>query len=425
MNVTFLSALFFVLLPLYSVCGDYLWQAELKKINDADYYNIVLPPQYIAKLQKNYADLRILDSSNVVVPYFIPQQNTFTLQNYYVELPIIINQNIKQNNFNSFLKWRFRNGFTRIVVENESRQVVSDLHVLLSNSDVEKVFWLSGSDDNEKWFSIKNKFSYRATYFDQTHSQIQLHGLPKTNYRYYELIVSDAFENPIEIKKIGYYGFRKIENSFAKIADSAVSFLVQDTNKSTVVSIQLSEAFEIDKIIFRIKRPRNYYRKAYLYELDSFQRKKEYIRTERIVHNFTLSSQSSNEIYLSGYKGKTIYLRVANDDNPSLKIEGVDVYTFKKYATAFLEKGSYRLFFGNSTVQKPIYDIEHFRSVIPDSVAELIPFNLRKIETQENITEDGSVFGGVLLWAVIAIVAALLLYVSKRLLSDMKSKQDI
>jgi len=423
MKMKILPTLLLFLLPLISICGDYLWQAQINKIDKADYYNIALPPHYIAKLQKNYADLRILDSSNITVPYFIPAQNTFTLQNYYTQLPIISQENVKKNNFNSFLRWKFRNGFTRIIIENTNKEVISDLDILISNTDIEKTFWLSGSNNKKEWFSIKNKFAYRATYFDETHSEIQLHNLPKTDYRYYELIVSDVFHNPIEIKKIGYYSFRKKENTFSRIADSVITLSINEGKKATSYKVQLPEEYETDKIVFNVKRPRHYYRKAYVYEIDSFLRKKEYVHSERIMYSFTLSSQSNNEIYLSGYKSKTILIRVINDDNPPLKMDGINLYTFQKYATAFLEKGSYHLFLGNDGAEKPKYDIAHFQNSVPDSIAELIPYNLRALKTKEEIKESNPIFSGILLWIIIAVVAVILLLVSFKLLGEMKTEK--
>jgi len=139
------------------------WQADIQNVTKEGYYVLALTPELCSKMKSDFSDLRIIDSTGKQIPYFIEETKHVTRENMFVNLPIESEEVITKKSYNSFWRWRWKNGLTRIVVENSQNAIIDNLSVIIKNSDAEKHLYINGSDDKKTWYTVIRSFCYSSS----------------------------------------------------------------------------------------------------------------------------------------------------------------------------------------------------------------------------------------------------------------------
>jgi hypothetical protein len=423
-----LAGLFFLVLKNPVKAQTYRWEARMAdSVLKEGFYNIVLQPEIGAKLKNDFSDIRILDSENYEVPYIQKTEEPYFTESRFKEYPIVSKEIIE-------------NCCTKLTIKNPGKKPINNICLMLKNSDAVKVARMAGSDDGINWFGVKRYEVFYNQYSASDTKVVNYINFPMTDYLYYRFEIidrgywdedrwaywyADRWSYPVNILKVGYYESNLKEGKYLNV--SAPSFEQADSNKQkrTFIKIDFDDNYSVNRIRFVLKGSRYYKRMAILAKkIKASKRSAEYFEP---IYSFELNSYSLNEFDLSNFREKECYLIIDNDDNRPLKLNAIEVWQLTHYLKTYLEKGKqYKLVYGDSLAQAPVYDLRHFVDSIPTilptlpvSTLEEKSLNTNQIK-KEQIKEARWFEDKVFIWVAIGAMALFLFFMSWKMLGEMK-----
>ena len=114
---------------------------------------------------------------------------------------------------------------------------------------------------------------------------------------------------------------------------------------------------------------------------------------------------------------------IANGDNVQLKIAELRLFADRYMIYSYLEAGkTYTLLLGDSTLQRPVYDLEHFSSQLPANMTTLTHGAITPVGTHSGSSTSGGADSKIWLWVSIIAVILLLALLTLRLVKDVGRK---
>lgn len=400
-----------ILLLSFPLCSqNYSYKATLNGDSLSGFYSILLSPEITSKLQPNFSDLRLYDSNATEIPYLLNQEKRVVEGELFVEYPII------EQTHNNKLH------YSRLVIRNSKKTAINNIVLKIKSADVRKVLKLNAGNDNKTWFVLKDEYYYNSISSSESQSEIRVLNFPLSDYEYYELLIEDFNDKPINITEAGYYKHASEEGKYTEIQN--ISYSKSDTLKETLIAIS-THGHYIDKIAFDIEAPRYYLREADLFCNRVEKNKKKIIHYQSTITSFDLISNSQNTLYLDNLKEDTIYVRIKNNDNAPLKISKIKLFELNKYLTAELTSNQeYYLLFSDKEADAANYDLKYFATTIPNNLKILSPNTPEKISSQNQIKKSNNIaIKNYWLWISITLVAILLSFMSFKMVKDANNKQ--
>lgn len=393
---------------------EFRWEARLEHPDTSGFFNIFLTAAITSKLNHNFSDIRIFDDKEREIPYLKRMDKTIRQSDKAFEYKIVEN---KHN------KWK---GYTRLVVHNPEKQNITNFSLLVQNTDIEKWIQLSGSNDMENWYIIKDDFPVHTPYTDSDTLELRILDFPISNYEYYELILYDYNNEPLKVIKAQYYDISTKDVKYIKVPDPKITQNDTLEKSKSIITIEFDETQYVDKLEFNIKGPTYYLRKAELRQKETESEKKMKLEYYDQMHkSFFLRSSKKNVIYLSTYRIKSLILTIDNKDDIPLEIKSVEAYQLQNYLTASLnEEQRYVLRFGNSVIEAPIYDLRYFVDSIPDTIPSLPVRKIIALKSAESEEQKPLHIPPAVLWVVVGLVTLLLAYISYRMFGEIMGRKD-
>ncbi|MFN8255132.1 MAG: hypothetical protein U0W24_05550 [Bacteroidales bacterium] len=236
-NFLSLVSVFFLFFSWNSFAQDFTWQADIPRVGSDSYYKIHLKPAVVSKLMNNFSDIRVFDENNNEIPYITEIEKPFESRDYFVEYKIIEKAEIKS--------WPF---YTRLVIHNPGKNNISNIQLVIRNSDVKKTLKLSGSDDKVNWYSIRDGYRFQSLYSDNETSIIKILDFPVSNYEYYEIRIDDLKNNPLNIVKAGFYNTAIEKGKYTAVDTPSVSQTDIKDKKESLIKIEFPELTTLNKI---------------------------------------------------------------------------------------------------------------------------------------------------------------------------------
>ncbi len=410
-----MKRLLFLLFLLPSLArGQYFFQykADIQRVDSTGFYNIFLPPDVTSKLNYKFSDIRIYDIRGKEVPYIRDTEENRFKTAKRDKLRIIQNEH------------KTAKKYTVVMIHNPDHKTFSNLAFIIKNTDAQIWVNISASNDLKDWQILKNNVRYQKEFSDSATAQLLINDLPEANYEYYRIIFFDYNREPIVVLNAYTYYVEKRHREYVEVPHPR--FFQDDTTEpqKTIVKIVFNEPQYVDKIVFKIKSPEYYLRKAELTTRDTSTGKK--IRLQYYFHNqkdFYLCSDSSNELLLSRYYAKELYLVVDNNNNEPLQFEDIRAYQLKEHLIAKLERGKrYIIKFGNKNVPAPIYDLKYFINKIPRNRPEITVENIVKLSNPQKEARHVYI-KPIYLWVALIIVLIIMIIISVRVFTKHKTDE--
>ena len=378
------------------------YKAELENVQTAGFYEIVLLPTVTAKLQPNFADIRIINAKGKQVPFML--QSDVKLPPHYTslkELPVLSNQKESDK-------------LTHVIIENSLNIPVSSLVLFIKNTEVTRYVTVAGSDNTKEWYVIKERVALNNLFTDSAESVAHELLFPYSNYRYFKLIIHGADVLPFNIVKVCTQG-HVVSPGKNYIPIPSPSIEQKDSSDQfSYVTIRFNDFYPINKLNLKVSGSRFFRRTLHIYNKDGLP----------IENGTVLLTSNAPPVYALDIKTNQLLLKINNEDNPPLKIDEVSAFQLKWHLLTWLEKDSgYKIVFGDSLARAPGYDLEFFK----DSIKSM-PLSLKyKAPERNNIAEqkeNTSVLSSkAIMWVVIGVVLSLLLFFTFRLTKEISRKK--
>jgi len=394
--------LFMCLQITHSFGQNFTYEANLSNVNKSGYYDVLLKPEISAKLFENAAELRLYNQQQKEIPYLFNIEKSVNRTTLFHDYEILV----KEHNA--------RMGYTRIVIHNKAKKEIRTISMIIKNSEVSKWLTLNGSDDNQQWFVVKDKYYFYSIENEEETSEIKILDFPLTNYEYYEILIDDYFQEPINILRVGYYDIEVENGKYSKIEN--YDMLQNDSNdlKKTFLKINFEEANYINKINLEMANPSLFYRKAVIYA--NTKNAKGQI-SKNLVQQIVINSSSNNVYYFDNLYTDNLLIEIENEDNEALQIENVNIFQLNRFLTAYFEKGnSYKLKFGDKSLTSASYDLKYFVDSIPEKRNSLKVESLSSIQIPKQ--SEAFYLNPIFLWSLIGFIIIIVGYFSYKMLKE-------
>ena len=402
---------------LNSNAQQFAYKSKVDKVKKDGFYKIKLSPEISAQSNAYMNDLRLFDQTGKEVPYLYKKESPYQSDVDFVSYAILENQTGEE--------WQ------TVVVENGAKTPI-DLFILeMNNAETDRVVRLSGSNDRNNWFVIRDSF-YLSLLGNSSEAYVRTQlTFPMSKYQYYKIEIKQKNKNPLDILQIGYSKNAPKLPSYQQV--NGLTFTRLDSNKKTYVRCTLPGANRIDKLVFQIKSPAMYNRMGLLlkqiednYSYPSAQSsgsmklKRSYSKESS---DFVLNSDRERIVlthdFLGNQKLNYFDIEIENNDNEPLQIESILAYQLSSTLTAELRSDkSYFLYFGDSVLQAPSYDINYFESkILVDSNIVLVGAvePKHKVLADEYSQSNDKLF----VWIGIGVVGLLLLFMTRSMMKKM------
>jgi hypothetical protein len=368
----------------------------------------VLSPEIISELNSDYSDIRIYDSKHNEVPYIFSSEQQATEHKGFREYELLENNYLPKQKI------------TRVIVRNPKKKVLSGFTIFVRNTDVEKEITLKGSDDNTHWYIIKKNFPVQSAEFYNDTSKRMVFDFPSNNYEFFELTFNDKKKDPIQIIKIGYYDSEVEKGLYSALPVPSIHQKDSAAVKRSLIRLTFDRPYEMDKLELNADGPELFMRQCYLGQYIISNKK----RILEEIHHFTMSSRFPTMLEFEKIKTKELLVIIDNLDNPPLKITSANVYQLNKYLIANLKPHEeYYVFFGNSSLQAPVYDLAYFSDSIAKNIQVIKttqPIRLNEVTSKKQTV----FFTKSIMWVVIGIVIVLLGWFTIRMVKDMEKEKE-
>ncbi|MBC3541746.1 hypothetical protein ACFSC6_10165 [Rufibacter sediminis] len=407
----FLAGMLGQLLP--ARAQDFAWQTQVAPATQPGYHRILLSPQITGYAQPDLEDLRLFGPKNQPVPYLVR-----------TEVPVLYRTLFKPYQILSYE--RRPGGVSEVLVHNPEKRRINNISLLIGNAEVRKQVSLSGSDDRQNWYVLKERDLLYAIRSTQSTAEVKLLDFPLSNYRFFRLQLNDSVSAPLNILQAGYYDTYSEAGKYTRIPIQTLSRTDSAENHTTYLRLKFGQPVYPEQVVFHITAPQLYHRsgKVVLGKQQVYKRRLKRPRRRRmreVSEPLLLSSNAPAVLDLPHRKVNELIIQIENADNPPLTIDSVRVLQLNRYLIAALEPNQlYTLRFGNEKLNAPDYDLQFFQDSIPQDIPVLQVQNIRSLLPPKSEKRPQS--SRLLIWAAIAVLAIGLGYMTIKLLRDMEKK---
>jgi hypothetical protein len=380
----------------------FAYAASLDTIKQAALYRISLPPELVATCKANMADLRIAGPEGRYIPYVLRTDLPILSTEGFREFPILSNERLKDSS-------------TEIVVANPSATSISSLLFIIRNVSARRTCTISGSDDRQKWFVVREHIELEEAASDTADRFVESIAFPPSNYRYFRMTLDDKGLLPINILQSGVAVRSTMNGKYREVPDPVIH-QKDSSNRHSYITLQYGKSYRIDKLELRVGGPVLYRRHAWVYDNEN---RRGWPVAEMIIY------PSNTSFGIPSLKTSRLLIDISNDDDVPLSIEKASTAQLDQYLLAYLQPGTgYRLLTGNPQADIPEYDLRYFTdslTVYPGDVG-VGPLQPLSAGPLSPVTpgRDHSIF---LLWSIISLVLVLLIFLSFKMMNAIPKKE--
>ena len=229
----------FLIFPSILFSQEFSLEGKISGVQKNGLHSVLLTPEIRSISKEDLSDIRFFDSKNKETPYFLT--NDFkTTSTAFEEFKIISKNNVP-------------NKISSVIFENNSNKNITEITLAIANSDVEKSYNISGSNDLSEWFGlVNNRLLYDLTDSDNTFIYKNI-SVPNNKYRYLKVDFNDKKTLPIAVLKVGKFSSQISPSALQEITKEDFKIQEFPKEKKTRITFKFENAPIIDQISFTIK----------------------------------------------------------------------------------------------------------------------------------------------------------------------------
>ena len=387
----------------FSLAQNY--QGKINKVAENGLHQVLLNPEIRSASQNNLDFVRIFDAKNNEVPYVFYEGKS---------------SNSSSKNFNIISKTAVPNVATSIIISNENALNIDHLTLKIANTDVDKKYNISGSNDQKEWFGLVINQKVVGLNDAGENFVERDFAFPLNNYKFLKIDFIDKNSLPINILGASLEESLSVAQSKTELQNFKQKIETDKKLKQTKITITFDNPQVIDGIGFDILLPTYFLRDARILINKTRVYKKS---TENYVENisaFQLNSKSKNRFDVQSFFAKEFIIEIDNQDNPALDI--TKIHLFQKPVSILTDlkvNENYTLKI-DSTWSAPQYDLINSGIDVNQNYPVAIISNLEKVEQSKSKETEKTFWQTPLfMWICIVLAVAIIGYFAVGLVKDM------
>lgn len=383
-------------------------KAQLEKVSEKGFYRIRVSPEIRSASKINLGDLRIFDSKKKEVPYLIKTQLQPIQTNHFETFTILSKSTIAKKS-------------SSVIVENPELKI-SQLTLIIANSDTNKKLSISGSNDQKQWFGIANSIELFEMNDPNSTQVTQTIDFPQCSYQFLKIDFDDTKTLPVNVLQIGTINSSFSSSQWEEIQPKNRFITQLPREKKTLHQIVLNQPQSIEKLIIKVKQPTLFNREVRVYTSETIKKNNATTTNQETIAQFTLSSKDINEFDLVPDKTSELFIEITNKDNPPLEIESIQLYQKPLFLIAELNPNEeYTIVTGDEQLFAPSYDLTHFENEIKNIVGEIKMTKAKQEIIEKKVSPTKSFWQQPwFMWLCIIVAGITILYFSIGLTKDLK-----
>ncbi|HEY0978477.1 MAG TPA: DUF3999 family protein [Flavobacteriales bacterium] len=386
------------------------WRAEVPAPERRGMHAIVLSPQLLGASRADLGDIRLLDSTGAEVPYVLRAAAHSFATSTFVPYTLLRNEVLDKR--------------TEVEIESPVDRHVDELQIRVGPADVTKRVRVTGSDDREHWFMVKDDQVLSQGSRGEPPYQVLSLSVPRTGYRYLLITLNDSLTPPMRVADVGRYADEVVP---ARYRDAGpLQFIQQDSSGRTFLRVRGPFALQLDRLTFRVGDAGGFHRNGEVVAWNTVahrEKRRQRMRLEReVVGTFTMASDRAPVIALQeGTRLDTFDLVVDNGDDRPLTFTSLEGGVLEHLLVADLYPGMrYTITTGDALRPAPHYDLVHFETAAPAPADTLITGGLIAVPGRAAVA-PGLDPGRWWMWAVIIALMAGMGWMAVRMLRDQRA----
>ncbi|QGK76978.1 hypothetical protein [Flavobacterium sp. SLB02] len=390
--------------------GQYQTTAKLKKVSQSGFNEIILSPEVRSFSKQDLSDIRLFDAKGNEVPYFIQTPKNVS-SNTFEEYTIVSKTTIPKKS-------------TSIIIAIPSNKHNNKLSLFIANSDVEKKYSVSGSDNQKEWFGISDSQTLYDLNSTSETSVVKTISYPLSTYHYLKIDFDDRKTLPINVLKVGNFTSQSQKSALQEIFPKKSVTTEIPSGKETQIHILFDAPQVINEISFEISKPTYYKRTAILYKKTKRQTKRKSQIFDEEITSFELNSTATNTFIFPQIFEKEFFIKIKNHDNQPLSISKIKYYQKPISIIADLNSNeTYILKTGNKNLAEPEYDLSNFKNNIAGNLPQTTLYDIQQKNAVKNPIANQSFWQkSWFMWLCIVLGGITILFFTASLVKDLKTK---
>lgn len=391
---------------------DLDFSAELDPVHNNGYHEIALSPELIGRSRTAQADLRIFDSSDKKVPYFIRKDEAYSQTKRFIPFKIV-------------KKEIYPNSHTEIIFEQSGASALEEIHLEVANAEVNKPVEITGSDNQEQWYAIKSENVQLRPRNNGKTTTLSIVNLPPSSHRFFRLTVGDSLSPPLKILDLGHQGSEKILGRYDEA--SGYQIITKSDEKSTKMFICSAYPLLYNRLRFSADPREQFHRRVIISDYNTPKLSRRQRRNKRIfeparqLYTSTITSSKDNHVELGGLYIDTLLVEIFNGDDDALQTLDIHVENLRHSAIAKLDSGvQYTIRTGNDEISRPQYDLYRF---VDDNTEIHGPISHDVlIDHREANDAPLGLLSRNWMWLIIGALTLFMLYMVSKMMRDQQNK---
>ena len=400
----------FLILLAHGVFAQPKTTAKIHAVPQSGLHKISLPAEIRSFSKENLSDFRIIDSKGNEVPYYILQENNESTSSLFSEFKILSRTAIPKKE-------------TTIIFENDKKSI-SEIALLISNSDVTKPYSISGSNDQKEWFGLVNKAVLGNLENIEDVTVYKTIPLPLSSYRYLKIDLNDSISLPINILKIGFFTNKINASDLVEIQTKNIKTMQIQAQRKTLIHVAFKYPQIINQINFTVSNPNLFQRNARIFINKKTVIKHKTKTYRETLSTFQLNSTQKNSFTVQQLFEKDFFIEIENNDNQPLTFAKIQFFQNPITIIADLKANdNYSIQTGNAALNHPEYDLENFKNNINTNIPEATIHDIQHLVVKENKIKTQSFWQQAwFMWICIGLGGIAIVSFTANLVKDMKKQ---
>ncbi|HRD52655.1 MAG TPA: hypothetical protein PKY96_08405 [Flavobacteriales bacterium] len=326
------------------------WSADVAPVPGTGLYAIDLSAGLLGCSRGDLGDIRLFDSTGAETPYVIQRVMAPPRKERFIPFALLRNEALKHS--------------TVIELERPDDSTVDALHIWIRPVQVEKRVRITGSEDRQQWYMVKDEHVVaQGARGDPPHQVLNV-PIPRSDYRFLRIAINDSLTPPLRIQGVGR--FERDDPPEPRFGTAhRLAFVQRDSAGITTLRVEAATPLLVERLRYAVADSILYRRNGRVEQWRWAESgRKQAMKRVRFADNvgwFSIGSDLARVMDAGHFRADSFDVVIENGSDAPLKFTELIADAQQHVLIANLREGMrYTLMTGSDTLASPRYDLAHF-----------------------------------------------------------------